>query len=136
MDYAIELAFAAALAAGAAACWALRLRGVRRAWGAAAAGHGVLAVAAAATFARGQDALGPLFLLGLLVLTGGLLAATVADARGRVAPRGAGLALLVGWVASLAAGTTLVSGAGWLVVAALVAGRLGVRAARPAVQAA
>jgi peptidoglycan/LPS O-acetylase OafA/YrhL len=136
LDYAIEGAFAAALAAGALAAWALRERGARRAWTAAAAGHGVLAATAAATFARGQDALGPLFLLGLLVLTGGLLAAAAADPRGRRATRGAGVVLLVGWVASIAAGTTLLSGAGWLLVAALATGRLAARAARPAVQAA
>jgi hypothetical protein len=134
MDYAVEGAFAAALAAGAAACWALRDRGARRAWSAAAAGHGVLAVAAAATFVRGQDALGPLFLLGLLVLTGGLAAAALADARRGVAPRWVGLALAAGWVASLAAGTTLLAGLGWLAVAALAVGRLAGRAPRPAVQ--
>jgi hypothetical protein len=58
------------------------------------------------------------------------------DLRGRVTPRAAGLILLAGWVASLAAGTTVLCGLGWLAVAALAAGRIGARAARPAVQAA
>jgi hypothetical protein len=94
----------------------------------------VLAVAAAATFVRGQDALGPLFLLGLLVLTGGLAGRRPRGRPPRVAPRWVGLALAAGWVASLAAGTTLLAGLGWLAVAALAVGRLAGRAPRPAVQ--
>jgi hypothetical protein len=134
LDYAVEGAFAAALAAGAAACWALRDHGARRTWSAAAAGHGVLAVAAAATFVRGQDALGPLFLLGLLVVTAAVAAAALLDARRRVAPRWVGLALMAGWVASLAAGTTLLAGLGWLVVVALAVGHQAGRAPHPALQ--
>ncbi|HYI17520.1 MAG TPA: hypothetical protein VD836_02370, partial [Solirubrobacteraceae bacterium] len=65
-DHAIEAAFLMGLAAAAAALRALH---PGRAWAVAAAGQAALAVCAAATFARGADALGPLFLLGLLATT-------------------------------------------------------------------
>ncbi len=81
LDYAIEGAFLAGLAAAAAALWRLR---PGRAWAVAAAGQAALALSAAATFARGADALGPVFLLGLLATTLGLAGATVAQ---RPAPR-------------------------------------------------
>ncbi|MET0687273.1 MAG: hypothetical protein ABW060_18265 [Solirubrobacteraceae bacterium] len=116
-DYAIEGAFLLALATAAAALWQRR-RG--RATAVAAGGHAALALCAAATFARGADALGPLFPLGLLAILGGLLAATVT----RGAPRREPAILLAGWVVTLAAGTPLVLAAAWVAVAALGARRL------------
>ena len=90
------------------------------AWTLAAAGHAALAVCAAATFARGADALGPLFPLGLLAILVGLVAATAS----RTAPRRVPAILLAGWVVSLAVGSPLVLAAAWIAVAAPGARRL------------
>ena len=92
LDYLIEGVFVAALVAGAAALWQLRDAGARIPFTIAAAGHAVLVLPAAATFARGSESLDPLFPLGVLAILGGIIAAAVLDVRGRVAPRRAGLA--------------------------------------------
>ncbi len=102
LDYLIEGAFVAALAAGAATLWQLRGRGGRLAWTAAAFGYGTLVLAAGATFVRGQESLDPVFPIGVLAITLGLLVAAIQDARGRVTPRGAGLVLLAGWAITVA----------------------------------
>ena len=122
LDYAIEAAFLAALAAGAAACWELRSGGAKLAWTVAAAGHGILLLPVGATFLRGEDSLDPLFGIGFLGITLGFLAAAVFDVRRRVSPRFAGLALLGAWIATVALNSVLGVGVGWLAVAALAAG--------------
>ena len=120
LDYALEGAFTAALVAAAAALWTgLREHGARLGWSVAAAGYAVLAVAAGVTFVRGAEALDPLFPLGVLAILAGTLGAAAWDLRGRVAPRGAGLLLLAGWVPAVALDTTLGLGLAWLGVAAL-----------------
>jgi hypothetical protein len=109
-DYLLELLFAVSLVVGAAATLALRHLGVvprssrfaTVAVGTGAAGQALLAVAAGATFLAGQNTLGPLFLLGLLLhLVGGVLTA-IAAVRARVLPRplavGLGAALPVSMV--------------------------------------
>ena len=116
-DHAIEGAFLVALCAAAAALWQRRRTW---AWTLAAGGHAALAVCAAATFARGADALGPLFPLGLLAILVGLVAATAS----RTAPRRVPAILLAGWVVSLAVGSPLVLAAAWIAVAAPGARRL------------
>jgi hypothetical protein len=124
VDYVIEGVFVAALAAGAAALWQLRERGARSAWTIAAAGHAALMLPAGATFVRGQESLDPLFPLGVLAILLGTLAAAVLDVRGRVAPRGAGIVLLAGWLPALALDTTLGTGVAWAIVALAAAERL------------
>ena len=119
LDHVIEGAFVVALVAGAAALLELRERGPKLPLTIAAAGHGALAVAAAATFARGEDALGPVFMLGVLGITAGFVATAVQDARGRLEPQRTGLALIVTWVASIALNSMLPVAAAWLLVAAL-----------------
>lgn len=119
LDYAIEGAFGAALVAGAAALLELRDRGPKVPLTIAAAGHGALAIAAASTFVRGEDALGPIFMLGVLGVTAGFIATAVQDARGTLEPKRTGLALLVTWVASIALNSMLPVAAAWLLVAAL-----------------
>lgn len=128
VDYVIEVVFVLAMAATSVALAGMAARaagGVRRAWQAASAGAGALTVSAVATAVAGHDALGPVFLLGLLGLVGGYVAATVLDVRGRVAPRGAGVVLLVAFLASVVVQGTgaggLVLAAGWLGVARLAA---------------
>lgn len=117
-DYLIEGVFVAALAAGAAALWQLRDAGARIPLSVASAGHAVLLLPAAATFVRGQESLDPLFPLGVLAILLGVLAAAVADARGRVTPRAAGLLLLAGWIVAFATSTTIGVGLAWLAIGA------------------
>ena len=119
LDYVIEGAFVAALVAGAAALLELRDRGPKVALTIAAAGHGAVAIAAAATFVRGEDALGPIFMLGFLGITAGFVATAVQDARGHVRPRHAGMVLAATWVATVALNSVLPVAAAWLLVAAL-----------------
>ena len=125
LDYLIEGAFVAALAAGAAALWQLRDRSGRLAWTTVAFGYGTLVLAAGATFVRGQESLDPVFPLGVLAITLGLLAAAILDARGRLEPRGIGLALLAGWAVTVAADSVLGIAAGWALVALLEQRRRG-----------
>lgn len=94
-DYMLEAAFAGALTIAAAALWRLR-------WRVAAAGHAAIAASAWATVAVGHDALGPVFLLGLLATTAGTVALAVRDIRGQLVPRRAGVLLLGSWVFSIA----------------------------------
>jgi hypothetical protein len=120
MDYVIEAGFVVALVAGAAALLELRRDGGPRIpLAIAAAGHAGVAVAAAATFARGEDALGPIFMLGFLGITAGFAATAVQDARGRLAPKRAGLALAATWIVTVALNSVLPLAAAWLAVAAL-----------------
>ena len=62
-----------------------------------------------------------MFPLGVLAILLGILAAAVADVRGRVAPRRAGVLLLAGWIVAFAANTTIGVGLAWLAIAALIA---------------
>ena len=124
MDYAIEGAFVAALVAGAAALLELRDGGPRIPLTIAAAGHAAVAVAAAATFVRGEDALGPVFMLGFLGITAGFVATAVQDARGRLTPKRTGVALAATWIVTVALNSVLPLAAAWVLVAA--------RATRPA----
>ena len=70
--------------------------------------------------------------VGFLAITIGFLAAAVFDVRRRVTPRYAGLALLAGWIATVAVNSGLGVGAGWLAVSALAAGVTTVERAQPA----
>lgn len=123
-DYAIEALFAFALILGAAAWWSLRSSGAvasgrgRLGAAVAAAGQGALALSALATLAKGTDALGPVFMLGLLASLAG--PAVVAFAGPRARPLGAALA--VGLIASFAVGTggTAIIGLAWLAVATML----------------
>jgi hypothetical protein len=118
LDYAIEGGFVVALLAGAVALDALRRTGPRIPLTVAATGHAAVAVAAAATFARGQDALDPVFMLGFLAITAGFAATAVQDARHRLTPRHAGLALAAMWIVTVAVNSVLPLAAAWLLVAA------------------
>jgi hypothetical protein len=132
LDYAIEGVFVAALAVGTSALWQLGERGARIAFRAAAVGHSVVGLAAAATFLRGQESLDPVFPLGVLAILVGLIAATVLDLRGKVAPPRAAIALLAGWVPAFILDTPLGIGAAWLVVALLASAKLAPRRAATA----
>jgi hypothetical protein len=132
LDYVIEGVFVAALAAGAAALWQLRGAGARIPFSVASAGHAVLLLPAGATFLRGTESLDPLFPLGVLAILIGILAAAVADARGRVAPRRTGVLLLTGWIVAFATNTTIGVGLAWLVIAALTSRVSVARRAHPA----
>lgn len=126
IDYLIEVVFVVAATAAAVTLAALSARavaGVRAAWAAASGGSAALATSAVATAVVGHDALGPLFLLGLLGLVVGYVGAAVLDLRGRVQPSRAGVVLLGSFIASIALETTgaggLVLAAGWFAVGAL-----------------
>lgn len=123
LDYAIEATFLGALAAAAVACWELRRGGARAAWTLAGAGHGVLFLPVGATFLRGEEALDPLFGIGFLAITVGLLATALWDARGRVTPPRVALVLLTAWIVTVALDSGLAVGAGWLTVAMLAGSR-------------
>jgi hypothetical protein len=125
LDYVIEGVFVAALAATAAALWQLRVGGGRLPWAAAAFGYCALLLAAGATFVRGQESLDPVFPVGVLAITLGLLVAAALDARGRLAPRGAGLVLLAGWAITVATDSGLGIAAGWALVTLLEERRRG-----------
>lgn len=119
-DYAVEVAFAIALATAAAAFAALRHAGGRMRVGATigAAGQGALALCSVATIVHGADALGPLFVLGLLASLVGPVVIATTGPRGRAV----GAALAVGLVASSAIphGGAAVLGLAWLVAASLL----------------
>jgi tellurite resistance protein TehA-like permease len=125
-DYALELLFAAALVSASVAChvWTCLQpgRGARIAVGTAASGFGFLGISALATAARGQDSLGPVFLLGLVLLLGAAVSLLVLDLRRRLAPRFAGITFALGMVAMLVLGEgygVLAWTASWAAVAAL-----------------
>jgi hypothetical protein len=132
-DYVLELLFAVALSAAAIACqaWACQDgcqdgcrtgRATRVAVGTAAGGFVLLSASAWSTAARGQDSLGPVFLLGLLALVGSAVALLVLDLRRRVAPRFAGITFALATVGMIALGDgygVLAWTAGWVAIAAL-----------------
>jgi hypothetical protein len=149
LDYLIEVAFAVALAATAVATGALYLAGptarsVAVGWLLASLGHVALCASAAATAVAGHDALGPVFMLGLLATLVGYGVLLVADLRGLVRPARAGVVLLVGLVGSVVLGAataamltdggggTLALAASWAALARLVAAGEPVRQARTA----
>ena len=130
VDYLLELLFALALSAASIACqaWACQSgcratgRASRLAVGSAAGGFLLLAASAWSTAARGQDSLGPVFLLGLLLLVGSAVALLVLDLRRRVAPRFAGITFALATVGMIALGDgygVLAWTAGWVAIAAL-----------------
>jgi hypothetical protein len=120
-DYAIEALFALGLALAAVTWWSLRSSGAVEGRGRigaaiAAGGHAALALCATATVVNGADALGPVFMLGLLAALGGSI--TVASS---ASSRALGSALAVGLIASMAIGT---GGAAILGLAWIAAGTL------------
>ncbi|HWK28692.1 MAG TPA: hypothetical protein VNS09_19165 [Solirubrobacter sp.] len=122
-DYLVEIFFGLALAAASVALFSLRVAGgrVRIGAGVAAAGQAALAVCSVATIIHGSDALGPLFVLGLLAsLAGFAIIATSA--------RAVGLVLGLGFVASMAVphGGAAIIGLAWLTVSVLLRGPAGV----------
>jgi hypothetical protein len=109
LDYLIEIAFAVGLAATALATFALfsarpRARSVAVGWLLATVGHLALSASAVATAVVGHDALGPAFVLGLLLSGTGYVTLMAADVRGLVRPARAGVVLLVGLLGSIVLG--------------------------------
>ena len=141
-DYGIEATFAAGLLLTLAGIYALHQRQERSlspvglwAFRVAAAGQGLLGIVALATIARGEDALGPLFPLGVAAWALGTIAYAVATRKAGALPRWAAPLLAVGTIAGIALdpGGTIVIGAMWLSLAATVLND--VPALRPAVAA-
>jgi hypothetical protein len=124
LDYVLEWVFVAALAATVGALVLLAREAASRAAtigaGLAAAGNSALLVAATATAIGGRETLDPLFGIGILAIIAGYITLTVADVRGRLAPKGLGLILLIGWFASIP--VDVATGAGGLMLAAAWAG--------------
>ena len=88
------------------------------------AGQGLLGIVGLATIFRGQDALGPLFPVGVLAWAAGTVVYSVATARAAVLPRWLAPALAIGTVVAIALnpGGAIVLGALWLVLATAVLG--------------
>ena len=130
-DYVLEILFALALGVAALACqaWSVRacvdrMKGARIATTTAAAGFACLSLSAWTTAAVGHDALGPAFLLGLLLMAGSSVALLVLDLRRRVSPRFAGVSFALATVGMVALGDgygVLAWTAGWVAIAALAA---------------
>ena len=127
LDYALEGFFAAALWSAALALWLLSRtaagRGRRIAWRVPALGCALVGTAATATLAAGHDVLGPVFMVGLLLVLVGYAVLAVLDLRGRSAPRFVGLTLAAGTVGMLVLGDgpgTVAWAAAWFAVAALL----------------
>jgi hypothetical protein len=127
LDYVLEALFAGALWSAALALGLLSRidsgRGRRVAWLVPAAGCALVAVAATATLVAAHDVLGPVFVLGLLLVLAGYLVLAVLDLRRRLAPRFTGLCLAAGSVGMLALGEgvgTVAWAAAWFGVAALL----------------
>src|SRR4051794_33166075 len=122
-DYAIEALFALGLALAAVSWWSLRSSGAvagrrgRIGAAVAAGGHAALALSATATVINGADALGPVFMLGLLAALAGPI--TVASSP---RSRALGSALAVGLIASMAIGTggAAVLGLAWIAASTLL----------------
>lgn len=138
-DYGIEAGFAAGLLLTLAGLYALHMRQERDvpsfgvwAFRVAFAGQGLLGIVGLATIFRGQDALGPLFPVGVLAWAAGTVVYSVATARAAVLPRWLAPALAIGTVVAIALnpGGAIVLGALWLVLATAVLGEG--RALRPA----
>jgi hypothetical protein len=132
-DYVLEAMFAIALFAAAAATLTLPATGLVAASGRLATtavrmhalGLALVGIAAAHTLGLGRDALGPVFLAGLLLtLVGGVLL-TVAAARTRVLARPVVLGFAAAMPLSMAIGTwgPLVLAALWFAVAFTVSRR-------------
>jgi hypothetical protein len=130
-DYGIEVGLAAGLLLTLAGLYKLHLQQERDlssfgiwAFRVAACGQAVLGIVAAATILRGQDALGPLFPLGVLAWAGGTLAYAVTTAKAAVLPRWVPVALAVGTLAGIAVnpGGTIIVGVLWLALATTVLG--------------
>jgi hypothetical protein len=130
-DYGIEATFAGGLLLTLAGFYALHLRQERDlpAFGAwafriAAAGQGLLGIVALATIMRGEDALGPLFPVGVLAWAAGTVAYAAATAKVGVLPRWVAPLLAVGTLAGIALdpGGTIVVGTVWLAIAGSVLG--------------
>ena len=138
LDYTLEAVFAGALWSAALALFLLSRaatgRGRRVAWRVPAVSCALVGTAATATLVAGQDVLGPVFMLGLLLVLGGYLVLAVLDLRRRLTPRFTGIALAAGSIGMLALGEgvgTLAWAAAWFGVAALLQ-PAGSRAAEPA----
>jgi hypothetical protein len=140
-DYGIEASFAAGLLLTLAGLYALHQRQERDlpgfgiwAFRIAACGQGLLGIVALATIARGQDALGPLFPLGVAAWALGTIAYAVATAKTHVLPRWVAPALAVCTLAGIALdpGGTIVIGAMWLSLAATLFGEVGLTRPAPA----
>ena len=128
VDYALEWLFASASAAAAVALVILGTTVAHR-WGrvaaiCSAAGNGTLAIAAAATAVNGRESLDALFGVGILALVAGYVTLATLDARRRIQPRRAGIALLVGYIAAIITDVAGIGGgfmlaASWAAVAHL-----------------
>jgi hypothetical protein len=125
-DYGIEATFAAGLLLTLAGLYGIHQRQERAlpafgvwAFRVAAAGQGLLGIVALATIARGEDALGPLFPLGVAAWAIGTIAYAVATAKTRALPRWVGPLLGAGTVVGIALdpGGAIVVGAMWLALA-------------------
>jgi hypothetical protein len=132
-DYGIEATFAAGLLLTLAGIYSLHLRQERVvppfgvwAFRIAACGQGLLGIVALATIARGQDALGPLFPLGVAAWALGTIAYAVATAKAGVLPRWVAPLLAVGTLVGIVLdpGGTVVIGAMWLTLATTVLSEL------------
>jgi hypothetical protein len=126
LDHLIELLFAAGLLLGLAVHALLDTRGAgRRALRVAAAGQGALGFVALASAARGQDVLGPVFVLALLLWVSGTAGHAVAAWRARLAPRWVAVVPPAALVGSFVVGRggLVLLGAAWLVVVAATAER-------------
>jgi hypothetical protein len=128
-DYGIEASFAAGLLLTLAGIYALHQRQERDlpgfgvwAFRIAACGQGLLGIVALATIARGEDALGPLFPLGVAAWALGTIAYAVATGKAAVLPRWVAPLLAVGTLAGIALdpGGTIVIGTMWLALASTV----------------
>jgi len=122
-DYALEVLFALGLALAAVTWWGLRSSGAvdgrrgRIGAAVAAGGYAALALSATVTAFNGADALGPVFMLGLLAALGGTI--TVATS---ARSRALGGALAVGLIASMAIGSggAAVLGLAWIAAGTLL----------------
>ena len=139
IDYVLETSFSLSLAAAGATAWtALRAatgRVGQIGWSLLTIGYALLTVVTAATAVNGGDVLSPVFGIALLSISAGCLTLFGGDAAGRVAPRGAGVVLLVGLVAMMALGEgygLLAWSAQWFAVAALARTTSPVRSTEPA----
>ena len=142
-DYGIEAGFAAGLLLTLAGFYGVHLRQERDlpafgvwAFRVAFAGQGLLGIVGLATIFRGQDALGPLFPVGVLAWAAGTVVYAVATSRAGVLGRWVAPVLAIGTLAGIAVnpGGAIVIGALWLGLASTVMGEG--RALRPALEAA
>jgi hypothetical protein len=128
-DYLIEGLFAAGLLLTMAGLLGLQLRqeaGAGRlasvGFSMAMVGQGVHGAVAVATAIHGQDVLGPLVPVAMLVWLSGLVCFAIGTFRARILPRWAGPLLPLSLLAGIAAGPAgpIVLGVAWLAEAALV----------------